>query len=352
MTAHHPTPSSSDVHAPIQAAVAGEALIDLIRSEDGRYLPCLGGALYNLSRALSRQGVGTQYLNPLSRDRFGRELAAQLAADGVQLALPSPVQAVTSLAVVNLDAHGHPDYAFYRDGVADRAVSADGLGEACNGLPALQLVCSGALALDARDTERYHPWLKAQRAAGRCVVVDANLRPSVMPDLTAYRVAVHAALAYAHVIKVSDEDLEHLGVPGTDVLDRARWLLEDNPTAQLLALTLGAEGAWLLHRNGASCFAKEAEALQVVDTVGAGDSFLAGLLAHLLGQAPADESGPRGPANGFVESLAALSPTACDQALRHALASASLCVQEQGCVPPSWEAARAWALAHPAVSSR
>ena len=65
---------------PIHAAIAGEALIDLIRRPDGSYLPCLGGALYNLCRALARQGVGTQYLNPLSRDRFGRELAAQLVA--------------------------------------------------------------------------------------------------------------------------------------------------------------------------------------------------------------------------------------------------------------------------------
>ena len=69
-----PTPAATS----IQVAIAGEALIDLIRRPDGSYLPCLGGALYNLCRALARQGVGTQYLNPLSRDRFGRELAAQL----------------------------------------------------------------------------------------------------------------------------------------------------------------------------------------------------------------------------------------------------------------------------------
>ena len=89
----------SNATAPIQAAIAGEALIDLIRRPDGSYLSCLGGALYNLCRALARQGVGTQYLNPLSRDRFGRELAAQLVADGVVLAQPEPVQQVTSLAV-------------------------------------------------------------------------------------------------------------------------------------------------------------------------------------------------------------------------------------------------------------
>ncbi len=336
-----PTPAATS----IQVAIAGEALIDLIRRPDGSYLPCLGGALYNLCRALARQGVGTQYLNPLSRDRFGRELEAQLVADGVHLAQPDPVQQVTSLAVVNLNAHGHPDYAFYREGVADRAVSARGLGHACTALPALQVVCTGALALDARDAATYLPWLAAQRAAGHCVVVDANLRPAVMPDLAAYRSTVHAALAHAHIIKASDEDLEHLAVPGTTALERARHLLATNPQAHLLALTLGANGAWLLHRNGVQCFAQEAQPLPVADTVGAGDSFLAGLLTHLLRQ-----SQPAG-AGSFAQCVETLSDTACQQALHHALASASLCVIEQGCVPPGWEAAVDWAHKHPAQTA-
>ena len=338
---HQPSP----VQVAVQVAIAGEALIDLIRRPDGSYLPCLGGALYNLCRALARQGVGTQYLNPLSQDRFGRDLAAQLVADGVHLAQAEPVPEVTSLAVVNLDDQGHPDYAFYRDGVADRAVSAQGLDAACAALPGLQITCTGALALDARDTERYLPWLAAQRAAGHCVVVDANLRPSVMPDLGAYRRTVHAALAHAHLIKVSDEDLVHLGVPGGDALAQARQLLAAHPQAQLLALTLGAEGAWLLHRQGFACFAREAQALPVVDTVGAGDSFLAGLLAHLLHQTPPARRGQ------FAADLAQRGAAACGQALRHALASASLCVMAQGCVPPSGAAAAAWARQHPAETA-
>jgi fructokinase len=163
-----------------------------------------------------------------------------------------------------------------------------------------------------------------------------------MPDLAAYRSTVHAALAHAHLIKASDEDLEHLAVPGTDALERARHLLAANPQAHLLALTLGAHGAWLLHRNGVQCFAQEAQPLPVADTVGAGDSFLAGLLAHLLRQSQAAGAAP------FAQCVETLSDTACQQALRHALASASLCVMEQGCVPPGWEAAVDWAHKHPA----
>ena len=111
----------------VQVATAGEALIDLIRTPDGRFEPCLGGAVYNLTRALARQGVATLYLNPLSRDRFGRQLAAGLLDDGVHLAVPTPVPQVTSLAVVGVDEQGHPDYSFYREGVADRATGSAAL---------------------------------------------------------------------------------------------------------------------------------------------------------------------------------------------------------------------------------
>ena len=110
-----------------------------------------------------------------------------------------------------------------------------------------------------------------------------------------------------------------------------------------MALTLGAQGAWLLHRNGAQCFAKEAHPLQVVDTVGAGDSFLAGLLAHLLRQSQSTT------VSSFVHFVDTLSADAGRQALHHGLASASLCVMEQGCVPPVWQAAADWACMHLAL---
>ncbi len=314
---------------PIRVALAGEALIDLIASPDGTFTPCLGGAVYNLARALSHQGVGSMYLNPLSSDRFGRLLAQQLEQDGVTLANPIPVQEATSLAVVNLDDTGHPDYAFYREGVADRKVSAISLQDSCSQLSELKMVCTGALALDARDQHHYLPWLKTQKYAGHWVVVDANLRPSVMPDLPSYRNAIQQALALADIIKVSDEDLIHLGLDGDSPVKSAQQLLRQT-SAQLLALTLGEHGAWLMSNNGLLCFGRESTKLAIADTVGAGDSFLAGLLAALLNQ------------NLNISSQAAL-----EQLLRHAIASASLCVQEKGCVPPSWSQAHAWSVAHP-----
>jgi len=311
--------------AAVQVATAGEALIDLIVQSDGRYEACPGGAVFNLSRALALQGVNTLYLNPLSHDSFGRRLASTLAGDGVRLACSQPVAQSTSLAVVGLDDTGHPDYIFYRQDVADRAVTADSLIQSCHRVPALQMVCTGALALAPEDAGRYLPWLRAQHQAGSVVVVDANLRPSAIPDLQAYRRNVHAALQHADVVKVSDEDLENLQVPGADAVARARHLL-DVSGAALLVLTLGPQGACLLTRGGRQWRARESRPLVVVDTVGAGDCFLAGFMAALL----ARKTGA-----GGARALLTLPDDAGHGLLAHAVASASLCVMRRGCVPPT-----------------
>ena len=306
----------------IQVATAGEALIDLIRSPDGRFEPCIGGAVYNLTRALARQGIETLYLNPLSKDRFGRLLAASLAQDHVQLAQPEPVQEVTSLAVVSVDENGHPDYAFYREGVADRATSAVQLTRACAAASGLQLVCTGALALSPADASTYLPWLSAQRQAGKLVVIDANLRPSVMPDLQLYRSHVLTALQYADVIKVSDEDLEHLALPGSTPLQQALHLLRTG-CASFVAITRGGEGASLLTRHGEVFHARETATLSIIDTVGAGDCFLAGLVVALLDGALQPDWG-----------TTAVVPAQAKSLLQNAVASASVCVQRRGCAPP------------------
>jgi fructokinase len=151
----------------IKVAAAGEALIDLICNDAGLLQPCLGGAVYNLTRALARQGDGTLYLSPLSRDRFGRQLAQGLADDGVHLGIPEPVQQVTSLAVVGVNGQGHPDYYFYREGVADRATTAAALTAACAQSSTLSLVCTGALALSPDDAQTYLPTCRGWRANAR-----------------------------------------------------------------------------------------------------------------------------------------------------------------------------------------
>jgi fructokinase len=322
--------------SPAQVAAAGEALIDLILQADGRYEPCVGGAVFNLTRALVRQGVGVLYLNSLSRDRFGRLLAAALLDDGVQLACPHPVAEGTSLAVVSVNDSGHPDYAFYRERVADRTITADQLNASCQSAPSLSIVCTGALALAPEDAVHYLPWLRAQRDAGRVVVVDANLRPSVMPDMGAYRLNVHAAMQMAHLVKVSDEDLENLAVPGANALAQAQSVMATSG-ARWVLLTMGEKGAWLLTRDGQQWHARELNPVTVVDTVGAGDCFLAGFLAAWLRlpRTPAAVTGDSEPAIPAEAYLASLDDATGRHLLAHAVASATLCILRQGCTPPT-----------------
>jgi fructokinase len=330
----------------IRIATAGEALIDLVAQPDGRMLPCLGGAVYNVARALALQGAATTYLNPFSSDRLGRQLAARMLADGVVLGQPEPVKAVTSLAVVGLDEHGHPDYAFYRQGVADRAITAASLNAACAQLPALEVVCTGCLALDPQDAQVYLPWLSAQRAAGRLVVVDANVRPAVIQGMAPYRANILQALVLADVIKASDEDLAYLALPGSDALAQARHLFTCTPV-RCMALTLGPEGACLLVRSsqGVDVFrAKEPQPVVVSDTVGAGDCFLAGLLACLLRHAQATKL-------TAAQLLAQGDAAVMRDVLAHALANATLCVMQSGCSPSSWAQVRARMQQVPALTA-
>ena len=323
-------------------STAGEALIDMVCQQDGSYLPCLGGAVYNLTRALARQGIPTLYQNPLSSDRMGHRLTQGLIEDGVHLARPESVPEVTSLAMVGLDEQGHPDYAFYREGVADRTVTAQGMNAACEGWPGLAIVCTGCLALAPQDADKYLPWLQAQKAADRWVVVDANMRPSVMPDLDPYRANVLRALALADLIKASDEDLQVLQVPGNGAIDQAQRLLASVP-ARMIALTLGAEGAVLMLKTSLGIVmvrGQEAGEVQVVDTVGAGDCFLAGLLSWLIRQAQDARCSPADMAQG-------LDTTQMGLLLAHALATATINVTRAGCQPPTWEEVQKHLAIHP-----
>ena len=198
----------------------GEALVDLIEQNDGRFAAVLGGSVCNFTVAIARQGLAVTYLNPLSHDSFGQRFAAQLGGAGVHLASARRSDKPTSLAVVTLDEHKTPTYAFHRAAVADRDITP---GQACAALPAgLTLLHTGGLALVPDDLAGTLQIVRAAAAAGALVSVDANMRPMVCPDLSNYAAGVRALLAEAHLIKVSEEDLVHLGFDGADPMAAAR----------------------------------------------------------------------------------------------------------------------------------
>ncbi len=292
-----------------QALCAGEALIDLVSDEHGKLTPCLGGAVYNLARALALQGVGTGYLNPLSRDLYGTQLRAGLEAAGVAVFEASPVLESTSLAVVNLDADGKAIYAFYREGVADRKTSSDQLNHLSRHAD-VQIACTGCLALSPDDAKSYLPWLTEQKRLGRTICIDVNVRAAVMKDDAAYKENIMAACALADIIKASDDDLAYLDISAEAMLTQS--------SAKIFLLTLGSQGAQLLTHQGLRLTAPAPQGLQLVDTVGAGDCFFAGFLAHWL--------------NDTSDLQAALD---------HAVSSASINCTRLGCQPPTWDEALA-----------
>jgi len=306
----------------------GEALIDLIvspyslRSMCTDSQACLGGSVLNFCIASARQGVATAYLNPLSFDSFGAQFRAILAHEGVALAFSQPSRQPTSIAVVQLDAAGKASYAFHREAVADRDVSAE---QAIAALPAAAtLLHTGCLMLVPADWPKTHSLLQAAHARGMLVSVDANLRTVVCPDLAPYRASVLAACAMAQVVKVSDDDVKDLGLAGDDVVATAGQLLA-NATTQLVALTLGAQGAWLITRSQ-QCFVPSPQGLRVADTVGAGDSFGAALLAYLHKQGAATVAALN---DGLPLPL-------MQAALQHAVTAASINVTRVGNNPATW----------------
>lgn len=308
--------------------IAGEALIDFIGTPDGSYRPVAGGAPYNFARALALQGVAAGYANALSTDNFGMLLRESLISAGATALGPALAQP-TSLALVSKSADGQPSYQFYRHGVADRALT---LAQLAAHFSAQTLgFHSGGLALVPPDHEIIAAAQRQARSKGIVCTLDVNMRMQVAGSMgvspSDYREAGRAAIAAADIVKVSDEDLQHLGFTAPPV-DAARDLLND--LCKVVVVTMGASGAWVL--TAAHEIFQRAEVVTVVDTVGAGDCFFAGFIASLIH-------------DGALTTLRTHAPiqAVLERALRHATHCAAINITREGCQPPTWaEATVLW----------
>ncbi len=244
--------------------VVGEALIDLVIDPDGLVEAAAGGAPFNTARGVGRLGGDVAFAGVLGIDRFGTMLARRLADDGVDTSTAPRVDLPTTLAAAELDEHGAASYRFYFAGTTAPALDAP---PTTTG----DVLFTGGLGLvlePMADTV-------ATTVAGfdGMTMVDVNCRPHIIPDRQRYVDRVRDTLLHTDVVKVSDDDLDYL-VPGAAPLDAARGLLERGP--KVVLLTAGADGAHVVTGSGERRV--PSMPVDVVDTVGAGDSFGAGFL--------------------------------------------------------------------------
>ena len=244
--------------------VAHEALIDLIVDPAGQVDPRLGGAGFNVTRAVARLGLPVAYLGRLSGDRFGQLLRADLGRHGVRIAVEAPSAAPTTLALVDLDPAGVPSYHFYLDGTSAAAV---GPGEAV--LPeGTTAVHAGSLCLVMEPVGTSTEHMVVNAPDGVTVMLDPNVRPSAITSRQAHLDRLMRILRRADIVKVSTEDLGYL-FPGQDAADAATELLERGPAC--VVVTDG--GAPVRAFAGGQQIQADVPAAPVVDTVGAGDAF-------------------------------------------------------------------------------
>lgn len=255
--------------------ITGEALIDLIpdTGREGVYDALLGGSPYNVAIGLARLGSNAAFVSQISSDGNGDALAASLAGNGVDLAFVLRDKRPTMLAfVMRGTAKTGSRYSFYLD-----ATSYDGPWPFPSPWPkaARHLHVGSLAAVDPRHGEQVTEALKTARGH-MTTSYDPNIRPLVTPDRDSVATLVERQASLAHVVKASEEDLQWL-YPGRSVEDSLSAWAGRGP--RLCVATLGERGA-LAILNGER-IAVPAPPIEVVDTVGAGDSFMSALLSAM-----------------------------------------------------------------------
>ncbi|WP_081784835.1 carbohydrate kinase [Cellulomonas sp. KRMCY2] len=259
-----------------RALVIGEALIDVVRRADGSVAEHPGGSPANVALGLCRLGRGVDLLTWFGQDTHGRALTDHLEASGVTIVPGSATAERTSVATADIDADGVASYVFDLSWhVPERWASP----------PVAPIVVhTGSIAAVLEPGGPDVARILAAHRDSATITYDPNLRPSLMPPAEVTRPVIEGLVALSDVVKVSDEDLAWLE-PGSDPLHVARRWTTTGPA--VVIVTMGGNGATAVTADGKQIDVV-APKVTVADTVGAGDSFMGGLIdglwsADLLG---------------------------------------------------------------------
>jgi fructokinase len=296
----------------------GEALIDMLPREttlgEKGFAPYAGGAIFNTAIALGRLGISTSFFTGLADDMMGEILRETLRASNVDFSLCAIAPRPSTVAFVKL-VNGQATYAFYDEGTAGRMITTDDL-------PALQDDCEalhfGAISLIPSPCGETYEALLDREAGKRVISLDPNIRPGFIRNKEAHMARIKRMAAKSDILKFSDEDLEWFGLQGSHEDLAAYWLKHG---AKLVVITKGAEGATgYTARHQVSV---PSQRVTVVDTVGAGDTFDAGVLASLKRQDLLTKA-----------KVAALDAAAIRDALELGARAAAVTVSRAGANPP------------------
>ncbi|WP_374372471.1 carbohydrate kinase [Dongia sp.] len=258
----------------------GDALFDLFsQPSDGpatiRLEGRVGGSPLNVAVGLARLGRPVAYFTKNSTDLFGQRIAAFLRHEGVDTSLLVSASNNSTLAVVELDAAGVPAYAFYTGGTADRSLSLDELPPV---LPAdIRAIHIGSYTTATEPTASSLVALVKRESQRRFISYDPNIRPSIEPDLEVWRRRIASLTGTAHLVKLSIEDAELLYPKQSPEHLAADWIARG---VRLVVVTKGGDGAVAFTGGGCSAAVPGCH-VEVVDTVGAGDTFQAAMLTWL-----------------------------------------------------------------------
>ena len=311
--------------------VIGEALIDLIenRYQASGFNAVVGGANANVALALARRGTKHQFLGRISNDRFGKIIRERLETNGVHLEHSVVAEELTTLAVVSIDSNGVPSYSFYVNGTADwgwtdAELPTDVELENMHAT-AIQFGClTMAMQPSSAVIEKWARDHFDQKSV--TISHDINMRPALGFDAAEERVRVERLNQISHIIKASDEDIEWLyGLSEGADLDGivADWI---GDTERIVLVTRGADGTSIYRKRTARVDVPSRK-INVVDTVGAGDTFCANLLGQL---SDADSLG-----SDPFDRLENLSDADLQEFVRVAAVAASITCERAGCEPPT-----------------
>jgi len=295
----------------------GEALMDMLprKMDDGAdvFLPVPGGAIFNTAIALGRLGDDAGFFSSISADMFGQQLIGALNASNVDTKFCVKLENPTTLAFVKLNG-GQASYSFFDENSALRNLQESQLPELPNSVSALHF---GAISLIPEPCgSAYEKFMQDNQ--DKVISIDPNIRLGFINDEASHRSRIKRMIEMADIVKVSDEDLD--------------WIAEDNPPQDIInswfagetkvvLLTRGAEGVTAYTKNGS--VQMPAMNVDIVDTIGAGDTFNAGFLSGLKKSGRLDK-----------DKLSAMTPEQIKPALELATKVAAFTVSKAGANPP------------------